>query len=131
MLSRNALGIIVVTALAAGAAAAQQPAKPAPTTTRSTSAPPQAPAAAKKTAKTSTAAALAVTADSANKIVASNAAGATITSTRLHRKAGKSYYSVSYTMKGDKKTMHATVDASTGAFATVAAAPVKPAAKKP
>ncbi|HUQ80476.1 MAG TPA: PepSY domain-containing protein [Gemmatimonadaceae bacterium] len=130
MLSRNALAVIVGTVLAAGVAAAQQPAKPATTATRSTPTPTQAPGAAKKTAKTSTAAALAVTADSAKKIVASNAAGATVTSSRLHRSAGKSYYAVSYKMKGEKKTMHATVDASTGAFATVAA-PAKSGAKKP
>jgi uncharacterized membrane protein YkoI len=130
MLSRNALAVIVATALTAAVAGAQQPAKPATTTTRaSTTA--QAPAAAKKTPKTSSAVALPVSADSAKKIVASNAAGATVTSARLHRSAGKSYYNVSYKLKGDKKTMHATVDATSGAFATVAPAATKPAAKKP
>ena len=131
MVSRNALVVIVASALSAVAAAAQQPAKPATTTTRSSTTT-QAPTAAKKTGKTSTAVALAVTADSARKIVATNARGATVTSTHLHHNAGKAYYAVSYKLKGDSKTMHATVDANTGAF-TAAAAPASPksSAKKP
>jgi len=130
MLSRNALVVIVATALTAAAAAAQQPAKPA-TTHSSTAA--QAPAAAKKNAATSSAVAPAVNADSAKKIVLAHAAGATVTSTKLHHSGGKAYYAVSYKLKGDKKTMHATVDATTGAFAEAAAPAVstKPAAKKP
>lgn len=127
MLSRNALAVIVATALTAAVAGAQQPAKPA--TTRSTAPTAQAPAQAKKSAKTASAAALPINADSAKKIVTSNAAGATVTSARLHRSAGRSYYSVAYKMKGEKKAMHATVDANTGAFANVAA-PAK-SAKKP
>ena len=131
MVSRNALVVIVASALSAVAAAAQQPAKPAPTTTHSSTTA-QAPTAAKKTGKTSTAVALAVTADSARKIVATNAHGATVTSAHLHHNAGKAYYAVSYKLKGDSKTMHATVDANTGAF-TAAAAPASPksSAKKP
>jgi len=124
MLSRNALMVIVATALTAAVAAAQQPAKPA-TTHPSTAA--QAPTAAKKNAATSSAAALAVNADSAKRIVLANEAGATVTSNKLHHSGGKAYYAVSYKLKGDKKTMHATVDATTGAFAA-AAAPAAPAA---
>ena len=130
MLARNALRFIVATALTAAAASAQQP-KPAPTT-RSTSAA-QAPAAAKKAAKTSAATALPINADSARKIVVANASGATVTSTHLRRNAANAYYAVSYKLKGGKKTMHATVDANTGAFTATApaATAAKPAAKKP
>jgi uncharacterized membrane protein YkoI len=127
MLARNALMVVIASALTAVTASAQQPAKPA--APRSTA---QAPTAAKKSAKTATAAALPVSSDSAKKIVAANAPGATVSSAHLKRSAGKAYYAVSYKMKGDKKSMHATVDANTGAFATVApaAAPAK-SAKKP
>jgi uncharacterized membrane protein YkoI len=130
MLSRNAFLVIVATALTAGAAAAQQPAKPA--TTKHSSTPAQAPAA-KKNAHTSSAAAVAINADSAKKIVRANEAGATVTSTKLHHSGDKAYYTVSYKMKGDTKTMHATVDANTGAFAPAPApdASTKPATKKP
>ena len=126
MLSRNALTVLVATALSAVVAGAQQPAKP--TTTRSSTAA-QAPAAAKKSARTSTAVALPVSTDSAKKIVAANEAGASITSAHLHRSAGKAYYTVGYKPKGEKKTMHATVDANTGAFA--AAAPTAKSTRKP
>jgi uncharacterized membrane protein YkoI len=132
MLSRNALVVFIATALTAAVAGAQQPAKPA-TPARSTVAPAQPPAA-RKPAQTST---LAVSADSAKKIVAAHAAGATVTSTRLRRNDGKAYYAVSYRMKGATKTMHATVDANTGAFDTTTApaapakSPAKPSAKKP
>jgi uncharacterized membrane protein YkoI len=118
MLARNALMVVVASALTAVAASAQQPAKPA--APRSTA---QAPAAAKQAA----AATLPVSSDSAKKIVAANAPGATVSSAHLKRNAGKAYYSVSYKMKGDKKPMHATVDANTGAFAPAAAK----SAKKP
>ena len=130
MLSRNALVVIVATALTATAAAAQQPAKPA--TTKHSSTPSQAPAA-KKNAHTSTAAAVPVNTDSAKKIVLANEAGATVTSTKLHHSGGKAYYAVSYKMKGDSKTMHATVDAHTGVFAPAATpdSSKKPATKKP
>ena len=128
MLARNAFMLVVATALTAAVAGAQQPAKP--TGARST-ATPQAPAAAKKTGKTAAAAALPVSSDSAKKIVIANAPGATVASARLHRSAGKAYYAVSYKVKGEKKSMHATVDANTGAFAAAAPAPAKPSAKKP
>jgi uncharacterized membrane protein YkoI len=129
MLARNALLFVVAAALSAAAAGAQQP-KPAPSTTKSTTA--QAPASAKKSSKTSTAAALPISADSAKKIVAANESGATVSSAHLKHSNGKAYYSVSYKMKGEKNTMHATVDANTGAFATVApsTSTTKPA-KKP
>jgi len=115
-----------VTAAVAGA---QQPKTTTPARASSTA---QAPAA-KSTAKTAAAAALPVSSDSAKKIVMANAAGATISSAKLHKSAGKAWYNVSYKMKGEKKSMHATVDANTGAFATVApaAAPAKSSAKKP
>ena len=129
MLTRNALVFVIATAVTAAVAGAQQPKTTTPPRASSTA---QAPAA-KSTAKTSSAAALPINPDSAKKIVASNAAGATVTSARLHRSSGKAWYAVSYKMKGEKKTMHATVDANTGAFATVApaAAPAKSSAKKP
>lgn len=130
MLTRNALLVVVAAALSAAAAGAQQP-KPAPSSTKSTTA--QAPASAKKSSKTSAAAALPVSADSAKKIVAANESGATVSSAHLKHSNGKAYYAVSYKMKGEKNSMHATVDANTGAFATVAPAPAattKPA-KKP
>jgi uncharacterized membrane protein YkoI len=114
----------IATALSAAVAGAQQP-KPA-TTAKSTAKPTaaaQAPAAAKQ--------AVAVSADSAKKIVMANATGATISSARLHKSAGKAWYNVAYKMKGEKKTMHATVDANTGAFATVAPAASKSTTKKP
>jgi len=134
MLSRNALVFVAATALFAAGAAAQQPAKPA-TPTSHTSTTTQAPSAAKKTTKTSAAAPLPVNADSARKIVAANAAGATVTSTHLHRSGGKSYYTVSYKLKGAKSTMHANVDATTGAFSAAAPAtpamPANPSSKKP
>jgi uncharacterized membrane protein YkoI len=117
MLARNALLFVVAAALSAAAAGAQQP-KPAPSTTKSTTA--QAPASAKKSSKTSAATALPISADSAKKIVAANESGATVSSAHLKHSNGKAYYSVSYKMKGEKNTMHATVDANTGAFATVA-----------
>jgi uncharacterized membrane protein YkoI len=131
MLARNALMLAVATALTAVAAGAQQPSKPTTGTTHSTAAA-QAPTAAKRSAKTSAAAALPVSSDSAKKIVAANAAGAVVSSAHLKRSGGKAYYAVSYKMKGEKKSMHATVDANTGAFANVApaAAPAK-SAKKP
>ena len=130
MLTRNALLFVVAAALSAAAAGAQQP-KPAPSTTKSTTA--QAPASAKKSSKTSAAAALPISADSAKKIVAANESGATVSSAHLKHSNGKAYYAVSYKMKGEKNSMHATVDANTGAFATVApaASTTKPAAKKP
>jgi uncharacterized membrane protein YkoI len=130
MLTRNALLFVVAAALSAAAAGAQQP-KPAPSTTKSSTA--QAPASAKKSSKTSTAAALPISADSAKKIVAANASGATVSSAHLKHSGGKAYYAVSYKMKGEKNSMHATVDANTGAFATVApaAATPKSATKKP
>ena len=129
MYTRNALVFVIATAITAAVAGAQQPKTTPPA--RSTTA--QAPAAAKTTSKTSTAAAVPVNSDSAKKIVVANAAGATVTSARLHRSSGKAWYTVSYKVKGDKKTMHATVDANTGAFATVAppAPPAKSSAKKP
>lgn len=134
MLARNALVTLVATALAASAAAAQQPTKPAAPAQRSTPAQSQAPGA-KKSAKTSATAALAVNADSARKVVMANAPGAKVTSERLHRSGGKSYYALSYRVKGDSKTMHANVDATTGAFtvSAPAAAPTKSATppKKP
>ena len=131
MLARNALMLAVATALTAAAAGAQQPSKPATGTARSTPGA-QAPTAAKKSARTSAAAALPVSSDSAKKIVVANAAGATVSSAHLKRSGGKAYYAISYRMKGDKKAMHATVDANTGAFANVApaAAPAR-SAKKP
>lgn len=129
MLARNAFMLVVATALTAAIAGAQQPAKP--TGTARATATPQAPAAAKKTGKTAAAAALPVSSDSAKKIVIANAPGATVASARLHRSAGKAYYAVSYKVKGEKKSMHATVDANTGAFAAAAPAPAKPSAKKP
>ena len=91
----------------------------------------QAPAA-KSSSKTSTAKALPVSADSAKKIVAANEAGATVTSAKLHHASGKAYYEVGYKMKGDSKTMHATVDANTGEFAQKpASTSTKSSAKKP
>ena len=130
MLTRNALRFVVAAALSAAAAGAQQP-KPAPSTTKSSTA--QAPSAAKKSSKTSAAAALPISADSAKKIVAANESGATVSSAHLKHSNGKAYYAVSYKMKGEKNSMHATVDANTGAFATVApsATTTKPATKKP
>jgi len=129
MSTRNALLFVVAAALSAAAAGAQQP-KPAPSTTKSTTA--QAPASAKKSSKTSAAAALPISADSAKKIVAANESGATVSSAHLKHSNGKAYYSVSYKMKGEKNTMHATVDANTGAFATVApSTSTTKSAKKP
>ena len=131
MLARNALMVVVASALTAVAASAQQPSKPATSPARSTSTA-QAPASAKKSAKTAAAAALPVSADSAKKIVAANASGATVSSAHLKRSAGKAYYAVSYKMKGEKKSMHATVDANTGAFETVAPSAARAkSAKKP
>jgi len=113
MLARNALVFVVATALTAAVAGAQQP-KPATSTKSSTAQ--QAPAA-KPTTKTSTAQATPIHSDSAKKIVMANEPGATVTSAKLHKESGKAWYNVSYKVKGDKKTMHATVDANTGAFA--------------
>jgi uncharacterized membrane protein YkoI len=129
MRTRNALVLVIATAVTAAVAGAQQPKTPP----ARSSAPTQAPTAAKQGAKTAAAAALPINSDSAKKIVVANAAGATVTTARLHRSAGKAWYNVSYKMKGEKKTMHATVDANTGAFATVApaAAPAKSSTKKP
>ncbi len=60
------------------------------------------------------------------------ASGATASSAHLKRNGGKAYYAVSDKVKGDRKTMHATVDANTGASVPVApSAAAKPAAKKP
>ena len=130
MRTRNALMFMVATVVTAAAAAAQQPKPSTPARASSTT---QAPTAAKTTTKTSAAAAVPISSDSAKKIVVANAAGATVTSARLHRSSGKAWYAVSYKVKGDKKTMHATVDANTGTFAQVAApaAPAKSSAKKP
>lgn len=130
MLARNAWTIVVATALAAVAAGAQQP-KSASSPARSTTA--QQPPAAKTNAKTAAAAALPVNTDSAKKVVMANVPGATVTSTHLRRTSSKSYYSINYKEKGGRKTLHGTVDANTGAFTPVAAAPssAKPAAKKP
>ena len=127
MLARNALVFAIATAVTAAVAGAQQPKTTTPPRASSTA---QAPAA-KTTAKTAAAAALPINSDSAKKIVAANAAGATVSSARLHRSGGKAWYAVSYKMKGEKKSMHATVDANTGAFATVAPAAPKSSAKKP
>jgi uncharacterized membrane protein YkoI len=123
MLARNALVLAVATALTAAIAGAQQPTKAKSASTA------QAPAAAKQSTK----AALPVSSDSAKKIVMANAAGATVSSAKLHRSSGKAWYAVSYKMKGEKKTMHGTVDANTGAFAATAPAATssKSSAKKP
>ena len=129
MRTRNALVFLAATALTAAVAGAQQPAK---STAPKSATPAQAPAAAKKPSTTSTAQALPISSDSAKKIVMANESGATVTAAKLHKSSSKAYYNVSYKMKGDKNTMHATVDAHTGAFATVApsAAPAS-SAKKP
>jgi uncharacterized membrane protein YkoI len=130
MLARNALMLVAAAALSAAAAGAQQP-KPAPSTTKSTT-PAQAPTSAKKSSHTSAATAVPVSADSAKKIVAANESGATVSSAHLKHHEGKAYYEVSYKMKGQSHSMHATVDANTGAFATVApAATTKSTTKKP
>ena len=126
MRTRNALVLAIATALTAAVAGAQQP-KQAPAAKSTTA---QAPAA-KQGRKTAAAVPVPVSADSAKKIVMANAAGATISSARLHKSAGKAWYNVAYKMKGEKKTMHATVDANTGAFATVAPAAAKSTTKKP
>jgi uncharacterized membrane protein YkoI len=126
MRTRNAFVIAIATALTAALAGAQQP-KQAPAA--KSTAPAQAPAT-KQKPKTMAAATLPVSSDSAKKIVMANAAGATISSARLHKSAGKAYYNVAYKMKGEKKTMHATVDANTGAFEAVAPA-AKSTTKKP
>jgi uncharacterized membrane protein YkoI len=129
MLARNALVLAVATALTAAIAGAQQPTpKPKSSSTA------QAPAAAKQSTKTAAAQALPVSSDSAKKIVMANASGATVSSARLHKSSGKAWYAVSYKMKGDKKTMHATVDANTGAFsasAPAASSTKSSSAKKP
>jgi len=128
MLARNALALVVATVLTAAVAGAQQPKT---TTPPKTSATQQAPAA-KSSSKTSTTQAVPVSADSAKKIVAANESGATVTSAKLHHASGKAYYEVGYKMKGDSKTMHATVDAHTGAFAQKAAkSETKSSTKKP
>ena len=128
MLARNACTLIGAIALTAAVAGAQQPAKQPPTTHTTASQAPQA----KKTSKTSAATALPISTDSAKKIVVANAAGATVSSAKLHKSDGKAYYAVSYKMKGNSKTMHATVDANTGAFAPGSSAPpAKSSAKKP
>jgi len=130
MLARNALMLVAAAALSVAAAGAQQP-KPAPSTTKSTT-PAQAPTSAKKSSHTSAATAVPVSADSAKKIVAANESGATVSSAHLKHHEGKAYYEVSYKMKGQSHSMHATVDANTGAFATVApAATTKSTTKKP
>ena len=121
MLARNASTLIGALVLTAAVAGAQQPAKQ-PATHTTTHPTTQAPTQAKHTSKTSAATAMRVSTDSATKIVMANAAGATISSTKLHHKEGKAYYAVTYKMKGNSKTMHATVDANTGAF-TAGAAP--------
>jgi len=129
MLARNAFTLIGAITLTAAVAGAQQPAKQPPAThTTATQASPQA----KKTSKTSAATAMPISTDSAKKIVVANAAGATVSSAKLHKSDGKAYYAVSYKMKGNSKTMHATVDANTGAFAPGSSAPpAKSSAKKP
>jgi len=130
MLTRNALVFVIATAVTAAVAGAQAPKTTTPKSASSTA---QAPA--KTTAKTAAAAALPVSSDSAKKIVMANAAGATISSAKLHKSSGKAWYAVSYKVKGEKGTQHATVDANSGAFANVAPAPAKtsskPSAKKP
>jgi uncharacterized membrane protein YkoI len=120
---------VIATAATAAVAGAQQPKTTPPAKSAATA---QAPAA-KPTQKTSAAQALPVSSDSAKKIVVANATGATVSSAKLHRSAGKAWYTVNYKVKGEKKTMHATVDANTGAFAqvTAPAAATKPSAKKP
>jgi uncharacterized membrane protein YkoI len=128
MLARNALVLMAATALTAAVAGAQQPKSTTPPKSTATQ---QAPAA-KPTSKTSTAKSLPISADSAKKIVAANEAGATVTSAKLHHASGKAYYEVGYKMKGESKTMHATVDANTGAFAQkTAPASTKSSTKKP
>ena len=126
MLARNALALVVATALTAAVAGAQQPKSTAPT---NSSARQPAPAA-KSWSKRTTAQALPVSADSAKKIVAANEAGATVTSAKLHHASGKAYYEVGYKMKGASHTQHATVDANTGAFAQKPASTTKSSTKK-
>ena len=127
MLARNAFALLAATALTAAVAGAQQ----AKTTTPpKTSATQQAPAA--KSSSKTTSQALPISADSAKKIVAANEAGATVTSSKLHHASGKAYYEVGFKMKGESKTMHATVDAHTGEFAQKpASTSTKSSAKKP
>jgi len=122
MLARNALMLVAATVLTAAVAGAQQPTKPS--TTHSTTS-------AKKS--TSTAAPLPISSDSAKKIVAANESGATVSSAHLHHKGDKAYYTVSYKMKGESKSMSATVDAHTGAFTPPAPSTTttKPTTKKP
>jgi uncharacterized membrane protein YkoI len=125
MLARNAMMLMVATLMTAAVATAQQPTSKAKSTATA-----QAPGA-KTAAKTAAAKALPVSSDSAKKIVMANAAGATVSSARLHRSSGKAWYAVSYKVKGEKQTMHATVDANSGQFATVAPAAPKTPTKKP
>ena len=125
MLARNALVFVVATALTAAVAGAQQPKPATPTKSSTTQAP-----AAKQTSKTSTAQAVPINSDSAKKIVMANEAGATVSSAKLHKESGKAWYNVSYKMKGQTKTMHATVDANTGAFSATPAS-TKSSPKKP
>jgi len=127
MRTRNALLFLAATALSAAVAGAQQPKTAPPAKSAATT---QAPAA-KPSGKTSTATAVPINSDSAKKIVMANATGATVTSARLHRSSGKAWYNVSYKVKGEKKTMHATVDANTGAFANVAPTTKSSTPKKP
>src|SRR5262245_36359808 len=117
MLARNASTLIGALVLTAAVAGAQQPAKQPTTHTAShPTTTTQAPTQAKHSSKTSAATAMPVSTDSAKKVVMANAAGATISATKLHHKEGKAYYAVTYKVKGNSKTMHATVDANTGAF---------------
>lgn len=125
MRTRNALLALVAALVTAATASAQQPrSKPTPRTNA---------AAAKSSAKTAAATALPVTPDSARKVVLANASGASVASVRLHRAGGKPYYAVSYHMKGEKSTMHANVDANTGAFSASApaATPTRPSTSRP
>lgn len=136
MLARNALAVLAATALTATLATAQQPAKPAPSTRSTAVTHAQQPAAAaKKSPRTSAAAALAVSADSAKKVVLANVPSAKVSSERLHRSNGKAYYMFSYRAKGQTKQMHASVDATTGAFSMTVPAGGStrkaPAPKKP
>ena len=129
MLTHNAFTLIGAITLTAAVAGAQQPAKQPPTTHTTAT---QAPAQSKKTSKTSAATALPINTDSAKKIVVANAAGAMVSSAKLHKSDGKAYYAVSYKVKGNSKTMHASVDANTGAFAAGSSAPPpKSSTKKP
>ena len=105
MIARATRTLVVATFALAATASAQQPKQSPPPAQQPT-----------RAAQASRGAAPAVSADSAKKVLLANLAGATVKSEHLRRRSGHEVYEFVAAQPGTKGNIHASVDATTGAF---------------